>query len=90
MLILPLEDVGGDLRSGVAAAIVLPQVETLELPVRRRGWEGRTIWCLRMKQRQKRTSPLVSLFGLLDEALTEASITCGHFHCVSQETHFII
>lgn len=37
MLTVPLKSVGEDLRSGVAAAISLPQVESLELPMRKMG-----------------------------------------------------
>ena len=64
MLTVPLVSMGGDLRPGDAAAMLLPQVESLELSVRRIGWEGRTMWCLRMKLRQRGTSPLASLLGM--------------------------
>lgn len=73
MLKIPLESVG-DLRSGVAVSMLLPQVESLELPVRRTGWEGRTVWCLRAKLSQRGTSPLV----LVGNA--RSSLTWGQHH----------
>ena len=89
MLIFPLEGVEEDLRTGVAVAALWPHVESLKLPMRRRRWKGGTIWSLRMKQSQRKTSPLVSFLGLLDQALPEASVPCGHFHCIRQEIHFM-
>jgi len=90
MLILPLEGMGGDLRSGVAAAFLLPQVEGLELPLRRRGWERWSTWCLRMKPTWKRISLWCPYWNCwTKQAFPEASGTCGHFHGISQEAHFI-
>lgn len=68
----PLECEGGDLRSGVAAAISaisLPQVESLEMPMRRLGCEGRTNACEDEADTERSQSPAV-LVGTARSILT--------------------
>lgn len=41
---------------------------------------------VRMKRTQRGASPLPCLWGLLGQSSPGASVTCAHFHYVSQET----